>query len=56
MVFQKRNRLSNKFSFLYINSTLEIVSHYTYLEIKISGSGDFIKVAEVLSSKAIRTH
>ena len=39
---------------MYNNSTLttlEIVLHYTYLGFQISGSGDFIKATEVLSSK-----
>ena len=52
MVFQKRNKHSNKCNFIYNNRILEIVLHYTYLGIKISGSGDFTKATEVLSSKA----
>ena len=52
MVFQKKNKQANKYTFKYNDEVAETVSHYTYLGIKISGSGNFTKATDVLSNKA----
>ena len=53
MVFQKKNKLlANRYTFKYNDDLVENVCHYTYLGIKISGSGDFTKETDILSIKA----
>ena len=52
MVFQKKNKQANKYTFKCNDEVVETVSHYTYLGMKISGSGDFTKGTDVLSNKA----
>ena len=52
MVFQKKNKLANGYTFKYNDDLVENVSHYTYLGIKISGPGDFTNGTDILSIKA----
>ena len=52
MVFQKKNKEANKYTFKYNDEVVETVSHYTYLGMKIFGSGDFTKGTDVFSNKA----
>ena len=51
MVFQKKNKQANKYTFKYNDEVVETVSHYTYLGMKISGYSDFTKGTDVLSNK-----
>ena len=52
MVFQKKNKRNNKLSFIFAKNPVEAASHYTYLGMTTSASGDFKTGIEVLSSKA----
>ena len=52
MVFQKKNKLANRFTFKYKDDLVKNVSHYTYLGNKTPGSGDFTKGTDILSIKA----
>ena len=54
MVFQKKNKKTNKFNFVYNDHPIDIVTQYTYLGITISASGNFRSGVELLSEKARR--